>query len=57
MVNTDQEILQARLPCPPPGDLPDPGIKPSSLMPPVLWQAVSSPLVLTGKPRIQSPRM
>ena len=24
------------LPCPPPGDLPDPGIEPRSLMPPVL---------------------
>ena len=24
------------LPCPPPGDLPDPGIEPSSLMPPAL---------------------
>ena len=24
------------LPCPPPGDLPDPGIKPASLMSPVL---------------------
>ena len=24
------------LPCPPPGDLPDPGIKPVSLMPPAL---------------------
>ena len=33
-------ILQARiltgLPCPPPGDLPDPGIKPLSLASPVL---------------------
>ena len=34
-------ILQARiqwsgLPCPPPGDLPDPGIKPVSLMSPAL---------------------
>ena len=38
------------LPCPPPGDLPDPGIKPASLMSPVLaggffitgttWEAV-----------------
>jgi len=25
-----------RLPCPPPGDLPDPGIKPASLMSPIL---------------------
>ena len=33
-------ILQARIlewvPCPSPGDLPDPGIEPMSLMPPVL---------------------
>ena len=34
-------ILQARiywtgLPCPPPGDLPDPGIEPTSLMSPAL---------------------
>ena len=35
-----QEILQARygdgLPLPPPGDLPDPGIEPASLMSPAL---------------------
>ena len=37
------------LPCPPPGDLPDPGIKPVSLMSPH-WQAGSLPLVPPGKP-------
>ena len=26
----------SRMPCPPPGDLPDPGIKPASLMSPTL---------------------
>ena len=28
--------MEARLPCPPPGDLPDPGIEPMSLTPPAL---------------------
>ena len=36
-VSSVHEILQARLldglPCPPPGDLPNPGIKPTSFMP------------------------
>ena len=46
------EILQARIlewvamPSPP-GDLPDPGIKPASLM---HWQVGSLPLVPPGKP-------
>ena len=35
--------------CPPPGDLPDPGIKATSLMPPA-WQGGSLPLVPPGKP-------
>ena len=44
----------SRLPCPPPGDLPNPGIKPTSLMSPALtgefftisaaWEALSPPL-------------
>ena len=44
------------LPCPPPGDLPDPGIKPKSLMPPGLaggflttsatWEAPETPACL-----------
>ena len=33
-----------RLPCPPPGDLPDPEIEPKSLIANLLWQAVSLPL-------------
>ena len=38
------------LPCPPPGDLPDPGIKPVSLMsPPLAGDCL--PLVPPGKPR------
>ena len=37
------------LPCPPTGDLPDPGIKPASLRALAL-QAVSLPLVPRGKP-------
>ena len=35
------------LPCPPPGDLPNPG----SNLPLLLWQAVSSPLSYLGSPR------
>ena len=35
------------LPCPPPGDLPDPGIKPRSL---TYWQAGSLPQVPSEKP-------
>ena len=45
--------LQARIlewvPCPPPGDLPNPGIEPGSLMSPTL-AADSLPLVPPGKP-------
>ena len=37
------------LPCPPPGDLPDPGIELTSLMSPAL-QAGSLPLAPPGKP-------
>ena len=37
------------LPCPPPWDLPHPGIKPVSLMYPN-WQAGSLPLAPPGKP-------
>ena len=39
----------SRLPCPPPEDLPDPGIEPSSLTSPA-WQADSLPPVPPGKP-------
>ena len=47
-----KQEYQTGLPCPPPGDLPDPGIKPSSLMSPELaggffttsttWEALES---------------
>ena len=37
------------LPCPPPGDLPDPGIEPGSLYL-LHWEAGSLPLVPPGKP-------
>ena len=40
------------MPCPPPGDLPDPGIKPASLAPPTL-QVNSLLLHHIGSPRIQ----
>ena len=39
------------LSCPPPGDLPDPGIEPSSLMSPALAGDFFLPLVLPGKPK------
>jgi len=38
------------LPCPPPGDLPEPGIKPASHL--LHWQAGSLPLGPPGKPQI-----
>ena len=38
------------LPCPPPGDLPDPGVEPMSLMSPALAGGFL-PLVPAGKPR------
>ena len=46
-------ILQARIleGCPPPEDLPDPGIKPASLA----WQMISVPLSHLGSPRISNP--
>ena len=37
-----------RLPCPPPGDLPNPGIEPALC--PLCWQGGSSPLEPPGKP-------
>ena len=37
------------LPCPPPGDLPDPGIEPASVPSNLHWQAGSLPLVPPGK--------
>ena len=40
------------MPCPPPGDLPDPGIEPMSLASSA-WHAGSLPLVTPGKPRLQ----
>ena len=35
--------------CPPPGNLPDPGIEPMSLMSNLCWQAGSLPLAPPGK--------
>ena len=45
-----QEYWSA-LPCPPPGDLPNPGLKPASLM---HWQVGSLPLAPPGKPQKES---
>ena len=42
------------LPCPPPGDLSDPGIELTSLMSLAYWQVGSLPLVPPGKPRSRS---
>ena len=39
----------SRLLCPPPGNLPDPGIEPMSLMSNLCWQAGSLPLAPPGK--------
>ena len=39
----------SRLPCPPPGDLPDPGIEPASLSSNFLWQAAFLPLIPPGR--------
>ena len=46
-----QEEYWSGLPCPSPGDLPNPGIKPTSLTFP-LWQAGSLTLVPPGKPHL-----
>ena len=47
-----RQRYRMRLPCPLPGDLPNPGIKLASLMSPEL-QAVSLSLALSGKPHSQ----
>ena len=51
------EILQARIlewvPCPPPGDLPNPGIEPGSLGL-MHWRAGSLPPMPPGKPKSPS---
>ena len=46
-----RQEYRSGLPCPPPGDLPDPGIEPRSLTSPA-WQVGSLPLVPPGKPRV-----
>ena len=43
----------SELPRPPPGDLPDPGIEPASLVSPALAGVTSPPLVPSGKPGSQ----
>ena len=45
-----QQEYWSRLPCPPPGDLPDPGIKLTSSVAPAL-QADSLPLTHRGSPK------
>ena len=48
-MGTSRQEYWSDLPCPPPGDLPDPGIEPTSLMSPALAGG-SLPLVPPGKP-------
>ena len=50
-----REAYWSGLLCPPPGDLPDPGIEPMTLMSSAL-AAGSSPLVLPAKPFKQHPK-
>ena len=49
-VGFSRQVYWSGLPCPPPGDLPDPGIKPASLLSPALAGATSFPLAPPGKP-------
>ena len=42
------------LPCPPLGDVPNPGIELTYLMPSALHQACSLPLALPGKPQLDT---
>ena len=49
MIFSTQEYWSG-LPCPPPGDLPDPGSEPASLTSLLQLQAGSLPLVSPGKP-------
>ena len=45
-----RQEYRSGLPCPPPGDLPDPGTEPRFLTSPA-WQVGSLPLVPPGSPR------
>ena len=45
-----RQAYWSELPCPPPEDLPTPGIKPESLLCLLHWQAGSLPLAPPGKP-------
>ena len=45
-----RQEYRSGLPCPPPGDLPNPGIKPESPACLLHWQVGSLPLVPPGKP-------
>ena len=45
-----REEYWSRLPFPPPGDLPDPGIEPKSFVSHCHWQAGSLPLAPPGEP-------
>jgi len=49
-----RQKYRSGLPCPPPGDLPDPGIKPVSYVY-LHWQERSLPLVPPGKPLKKHP--
>ena len=42
------------LPSPPPGDLPNPGIEPTSLIISCIWQVEPLPLAPSGKPKLHT---
>ena len=51
VLGVSRQEYWSELPCPPPGDLPDPWVpEPMSLMSPVFWQADSLPLAQLGSP-------
>ena len=50
-MESSREEYWSGWPCPPPGDLPDPGIEPTSLMSPALADRFFLPLVPPGKPK------
>ena len=47
-----RQEYRSGLPCPPPGDLTDPGIKPMSLTSNLHWQAGPLPLAPPRKPQL-----
>ena len=50
LTGSSRQEYWSGLPCPSPGDCPNPGVKPASLNVHLLWQEGSLPLVLPEKP-------